>query len=81
MAFPTAEVYANDLILDSDPHARRPRSHLASENCVILASVVLSQYTMSKTTDRQTDDAGYTYYDNSRTWQRNCNVRGRLPNF
>ena len=43
---------------------------LFSENRMILASVVLSQYTRFTDEDRQA-----TYYDNSRTLQCNYNVR------
>ena len=43
-----------------------------SENCMILTSAILSQYT--RVTDRwQTDRQQMTYHDNSRTLQWNCN--------
>jgi len=45
----------------------------AGENCGILASVVLSQYT--RVTDRRQINRQTTYDGNSRTVQCNCNVR------
>jgi len=43
-----------------------------SENCIILTSAVLSQYTRV-TYDGQTDRRQTTYYDNSWTLKWNCN--------